>query len=341
MSSSRFAPSWRELSSSAPLARVFSAAVSWVAVSLAAMLWLGLSACTPIQSLAIRPFYRPAELSVHEGEAFLDVPYVEEKPSDRGPSGPPDRHRLDFYRPRGSGWPTLVFVHGGSLTRGDKSLAIGRHEIYRNIGRFYARNGVGVALVNYRLQPSVTWEEQVDDVVAAVSWVTRRAPELGGDGRVVLSGHSAGAWLAVHAALDPERLKGRGLSVRDIAGVVSVSGSGFDMTDDRTWELYPQEELWAELMKSSDPSVDWHEAASVVPLIGSDAPRFLLVHSTNDLRAVARQNRLLYEALQGAGVASELYEVDRGGHRRTVLAMSRQESPVAQKILDFLGTIKD
>ncbi len=38
--------------------------------------------------------------------------------------GPPgaahQRHKLDLFRPAGSGWPLLVFVHGGSWNAGDK-----------------------------------------------------------------------------------------------------------------------------------------------------------------------------------------------------------------------------
>lgn len=306
---------------------LFSKELGWVSGLLALALFS--SSCSPIASLALRPFYTPSELALESVEVRYDVAYVEDARSGR--------QALDLYKPRADGWPALVFVHGGSLTRGDKALVIGRHDIYRNIGRFYAQKGIGVAVVNYRLQPEATWRDQVDDVRAAIRFTVEYAREHGGSGRVVVSGHSAGGWLAAHAVLGQQWAD----PLSKVEGIILLSGSGFDLEDARTWDLYPEEEVWSERMKSEDPSVDWKQAASVVPLVRradpERTPRFLLLHSENEIRALQRQNRILFAALRDAEIDSELFTVAQSNHRRTVLAMSREKSEVAQKVLRFVG----
>src|SRR5947207_3914086 len=114
------------------------------------------------------------------------------------------KHQLDLFVPPGTNWPVLIFVHGGGLTAGDKSLRVSGRDVYGNIGRFYASHGIGVAVINYRLQPKVNWRAQVEDVAQATAWVFSHLESYGADvNRLFLAGHSAGAQLSVRVALDP------------------------------------------------------------------------------------------------------------------------------------------
>jgi len=283
--------------------------------------------------MPLEPFYAPAQLAPGEAEVRLDVPYRSDPQAD------PSRHRLDLYLPTSArGWPMLAFVHGGSLENGDTAQRVAGNDIYRNIGRFYAGRGVGVALVNYRLQPAVTWLDQVDDVATATAWLVERAETLGGDGRVYLAGHSAGSWLAAHVALDAEVQKRHGLGPDAVDGVISVSGSGFDLTDEPTWEMFGHEEVWRRRFSAGSDSSGWKERASVVPLIDSDgAPPFLLLYSSREWRALERQNRLLCDALLAAHARCRLEEIEGLGHRRMLLALSHANRPVAHRVLEELG----
>lgn len=293
---------------------------------------LPLLGCAPILRLSLRPFYHPAPLAPGV-RVERDVPYAQAGGASAHPT-----QRLDLYLPRGRDWPTLIFVHGGSFEQGDKDLEIAGLDIYGNVGRFYAARGLAVALVGYRLQPEVSWPEQVDDVAAALAWVVRNVPRRGGSGRVYLSGHSAGAWLAGRVALDEAVLARHDLEPGRIAGVITVSGSGFDLTDRRTWELYPREDWWAERFRRPDAERPWQEEASLVPLVDERAPPFLLLHADRELPALERQNRLFQQALRGAGVPSELIPLHHGSHRRIVLAMSRADREVTEHILAFVGS---
>ncbi|HEU0075769.1 MAG TPA: alpha/beta hydrolase fold domain-containing protein [Dehalococcoidia bacterium] len=111
------------------------------------------------------------------------------------------KHRLDLFLPVGEGWPLLLFFHGGGWTAGNKAMVVAGADVYGNIGRFLASSGIGAAVVSYRLQPAVTWREQVADVAAAVAWVHDHAASYGGD-------PSRGAWRRgpVNARLHLRRL---------------------------------------------------------------------------------------------------------------------------------------
>jgi len=232
----------------------------------------------------------------------------------------------------------LAFVHGGSLEKGDSAQRLVGHDIYRNIGRFYSARGVGVALINYRFQPGVNWVDQAGDVATAVAWLTPRLAELGSDGRLFLSGHSAGAWLAGHVALDGTLQARHGVDPEAITEVISISGSGFDLTDDLTWELFGREERWQRRFSIGPGDPDWKERASIIPHLEVDSPPFLLLYASDEWPALIRQNKLMCEALASTQAGCRIEEIERLGHRRMLLAMSHPDKPLAARILETLGS---
>jgi hypothetical protein len=173
--------------------------------------------------------------SVYE---WRDVPY------EAAPAHP--KHKLDVFVGGASSsssssptfprplQPVFLFVHGGAWARGDR----------RHIGNFYHNAGVAAALSgcvgvvpSYRLSPEVGHPAHLDDVLAAMRWVRRHARRYGGDpSRIILAGHSAGAHLAMLAALHPEGMSGgagpggarsssrASAAAGGVAGVVGISG---------------------------------------------------------------------------------------------------------------------
>ena len=132
--------------------------------------------------------------------------------------GPNPKNLLDLYAPRRGGlWPMLVFVHGGGWDSGD------RRE-YGFVGRALAARGFLVACADYRVFPEVVYPAFVEDLAAAASWLAAHAAQDGGDPqRLVLVGHSAGAYNAVAFALQPGRYGALALAGR-IKAVVGLSG---------------------------------------------------------------------------------------------------------------------
>jgi acetyl esterase/lipase len=247
------------------------------------------------------------------------------------------KHRLDLFLPPGRNWPVFVFVHGGALVSGDKCLRVCGADVYGNIGRYYASQGIGVALINYRLQPKVSWREQVDDVARATAWIYTHAHQYGGDcSRLFIGGHSAGAQLAARVALDAKALAQHGLSPAIVKGVITVCGAGFDLTDTKTYELGKNLHLYEARFRCGDPTHQWKTEASPISFALPGAPPFLIIYCKGEGKALQRQSDLLHVALRQKEIPSQLVVIPGENHCRIVLALSRADKLAAPAILGFI-----
>src|SRR5262245_43655511 len=122
---------------------------------------------------ASSPASRPAPAPVR---VLRDVAYRD------GPEADAVRHKLDLYLPEGlSGFPSIVFFHGGAWTLGSKEYVAG-------FARAVAASGIGVAAPNYRLSPGVKHPEHVRDAARAFAWWRRAAETHGADPRRLFVG---------------------------------------------------------------------------------------------------------------------------------------------------------
>ena len=104
-----------------------------------------------------------------------------------------ERCVLDVYYPENrSGFPTVVWFHGGGITGGQKFIPSELKE-----------KGLAVVAVNYRLSPKVNAPTYIDDAAAAIAWTLKHIGDYGGDpSKVIISGHSAGGYLVAMVGLD-------------------------------------------------------------------------------------------------------------------------------------------
>jgi acetyl esterase/lipase len=109
--------------------------------------------------------------------------------------------RLRIYVPQGDGpHPVLVSLHGGGFVAGSLAVA---DEPARDLAN---RTGAIVVSATYRRAPEHKFPAAHDDAYAALRWTVDHIAEHGGDAlRVGLAGDSAGANLAVGAALQAVR----------------------------------------------------------------------------------------------------------------------------------------
>lgn len=132
------------------------------------------------------------------------------------PYGPDTRHRVDWF-PAPNARGTLVFIHGGYWRSLDKSM-------FSWLAAAWVAAGVNVAMLNYRLSPSVRIEAIVEDAILAINWLMDPSSPQGqgaDSNRVVISGHSAGGHLtAALFATDPARFS---FDPKRIAGGVPIS----------------------------------------------------------------------------------------------------------------------
>jgi acetyl esterase/lipase len=231
----------------------------------------------------------------------------------------------------------LIFVHGGGWRSGDKALEFGGADPYGNIGRFYAAHGIGVAVINYRLQPAVGWREQVMDVTQVLAWVYSHGDQYGANKRAIfISGHSSGSQLAARAALDHKALRALGLPPYVPCAVIAVSGAPFDIADSRTYELGTKPVLYEKPFRDSSGGEGWKHEASAVNFVTSGAPPFLLLHGRWEPRGLKRQNQVMHNALKAAGVPAQLVVTPWDSHALTVAAISYPGKMASAAILDFI-----
>lgn len=133
---------------------------------------------------------------------------------------PGPRHGLDVYAPRNaSRAPVVVFIYGGSWDSGARGD-------YAFVGSALARRGFVAIIPDYRLNPEVRFPAFLEDNAKAVRWAKDHAAAYGGDpDRLVLLGHSAGAYNTAMLAIDATWLNAVGLDPRrDLAGMMGLAG---------------------------------------------------------------------------------------------------------------------
>ena len=145
----------------------------------------------PINELSIgdaRALYR----AMRPRDETIAVAAVSEHTID-GPGGP---LKLRVYTPDGPGpFGTLINYHGGGWVIGDLDTA---DTVSRNLCRTV--NSVVVS-VDYRLAPEAPFPAAVDDAYAALSWAAGERQALNGNGRLAVTGESAGGNLAAVVCL--------------------------------------------------------------------------------------------------------------------------------------------
>ncbi|HUW40353.1 MAG TPA: alpha/beta hydrolase [Rectinemataceae bacterium] len=124
--------------------------------------------------------------------AFADLAYV---------PNPAPTQKLDLYLPEqakpASGYPVVVYIHGGGFALGDKApYGDDANAVLSGLKRGYA-----IASINYRLSGTDKAPAQIYDVKAALRYVKANAGKYGLDpDKMVLLGVSAGGSLAALAA---------------------------------------------------------------------------------------------------------------------------------------------
>jgi acetyl esterase/lipase len=197
------------------------------------------------------------------------------------------KDRLDLYMPDGvTDAPVIVSLHGGVLMAGDRSEE-------RAVGQRLASAGYLTVIPSYRLSPEVSHPAHIQDVAAAFAWTRRNIRQYGGDpDRIIVIGHSAGAYLAMLLAADPRYLAAHQLSPRDIKGVVPVSG--FFWVDKAGVAPDRPAEIWGTNPKT------WVDA-SPAHYLRADFPPVLLIDTDGDEDWRQQQNADFYAALRAAG----------------------------------------
>jgi len=258
----------------------------------------------------------PAAAQSHKVTVVRDVDYV------ANADYPDGNDRLDIYIPDGArNAPVIFSIHGGALEAGDR-----REE--RLVGQRFAGAGYVTVVISYRLSPDVSHPAHIQDVAAAFAWVTRNIVRHGGDpGRILVIGHSAGAYLAMLLAADPRWLAKQKLSPRAIAGVAPVSG--FYWVDREGVAPDRPTYIWGTAHKV------WVDASPAQYLCPDMAP-VLLLDTDGDEEWRQQQNADFANALRAAGHKDvTVYKVRGRMHMSVWTEMNDGEGERSSQIMRF------
>jgi acetyl esterase/lipase len=225
--------------------------------------------------------------------------------------------RLDLYlprRPRGA-MPVALLFHGGGWVTGSKD------EIALDAAPYLAM-GFAVANVDYRLAKVARAPAAVQDARCALRWVIRHAPQYGLDpGRVVTVGSSAGAHLALMAALAPVSAGFDGLCPGDEPLHVAAVINFFGVVDAAELLAPPAPRDFALGWFGPEPVEPQARAdrlalarrVSPLTYVAPGVPPVLTLHGEQDPVVPYSQATRLHAALTKARVANRLVPI-RGGH---------------------------
>lgn len=213
--------------------------------------------------------------------------------------------QLDVYRPPVTStlMPVALFFYGGSWRTGER-------RDYAFVGRALAAQGVLTVIADYRKFPQGRFPLFEQDAARAARWTVDHAAEFGGDPRrIFLSGHSAGAHIAVLLASDARYLAAQHLRPRDFAGAIGIAGpyDFLPLTDPKIIEVFGAERDWPQ----SQP----------IRFVDGDEPPFLLLQGDGDRIVNPHNATAMTQALRAAKVPVTALHYPQPGHFRILAGL--------------------
>lgn len=181
---------------------------------------------------------------------------------------------LDVYFPTDTkDFPTVVWFHGGGLTGGEKEIP-----------EYLKGGGVGVIGVGYRLSPQAKVADIIEDAADAIKWAFDHVEGYGGSkDKIILSGHSAGGYLALMVGLNKAYLEARDLDANKIMALIPFSAQAV-----------------THFTKRAEDGIEMNQATidEFAPIfwVRKDAPPVVLITGDRELEIVGRYEENAYLA---------------------------------------------
>ncbi|UOB17279.1 alpha/beta hydrolase [Abyssalbus ytuae] len=217
--------------------------------------------------------------------------------------------KLDIHYPlKGKDHPVIIWYHGGGLTGGKKEIP-----------EALKQQGFCVVGVGYRLSPHVPAASSILDAAASIAWVYKNISKYNGSSqKIVVSGHSAGGYLALMTVMNKSYLAAYGIDANTMAGLVPFSGHTITHFTIR-----------------AERGIGEHQAVvdDFAPLyyVRNDAPPILLITGDRNKELLARyeENAYFFRMMKVAGHKDiQIFELDGYGHGMTY--------PAFPLLIDFI-----
>jgi acetyl esterase/lipase len=239
--------------------------------------------------------------------------------------GKSPRQKLDVYKPRHAAKaPVLVFFYGGSWQRGSR-------DFYRFVGVSLAAQGIVTVVPDYSTFPPARFPMFVEDAARAVGFTRKSAAQWGADpSRLVLMGHSAGAYIAAMLSFDPQWLGQVDIdSKTDLAGFIGLAGP---------YDFLPIE---SRTLRTIFGGANRAETQPISYVTGREAPSLLITARRDRLVSPGNSRRMAAKVRAHGGVAEEL-AYGRVGHLTLIGAFApglRVLAPVLRDATQFVWRV--
>lgn len=204
-------------------------------------------------------------------KTFLDVEYSKNH-----------TEKLDVYLPDNGDFATVVYFHGGGLQSGSRNS-----ESYVEIAHSFVKKGYAFVSCDYRMYPNVKFPDYLVDGAAAVAYVKAHLKEWGGNGKILVAGQSAGAWMSLMLCLDKHYLGGVDIDAEQIDGWIIDSAqttSHFNVLEKE---------------RGANPLIQRIDEYAPLYFVNENTrfTKMLLVFYEEDMPMRPEQNRLFYKTV--------------------------------------------
>lgn len=190
--------------------------------------------------------------------------------------------KVNIFIPEKDNFDTIVYFHGGGIESGSKDdpwcLKFCEH---------LAKAGFCVFSFNYSLYPNTKFPQYLNEAAQAVKFAFNKVKEFNGNGKIYVSGQSAGAYIAMMLCCNGNYLKSVGLSPLDIAGWLSDAGQMTDHFNVIKYET--KEDCWLQRISEFSPLYFVKPNFKTSPI--------LLIAYENDMFCRIEQNILLKNSI--------------------------------------------
>ena len=256
--------------------------------------------------------FQMPKIDVHCSEKFADIDYAGDDQV---------YHKLDVYLPRmkKDSYPVVIHIYGSAwYSNSSKGMAdLG------TIVNALLDAGYAVVTPNHRSSQDAKFPAQIHDIKGVIRWVRRHAVEYKFDPSfVATSGFSSGGHLSSLAATsggvaELEGTVGGNLAYSssvnaacDWSGPVDLNYMSCGAAED-TWNHAPEEAVMGFSFKGNE---ERFKALNATTYIDPADPPVVIFHGTEDNVVPNCQGSHFFELLDKAGIRTELYLVEGGGH---------------------------
>ncbi len=193
-----------------------------------------------------------------------------------------ERQILDLYLPDTEKFPVFIYIHGGGIVEGDKT-------VFRYINQLVEK-GIAVVSANYRLYPTAKFPEFIEDAAAAVAWTKKNISNYGETLGFYICGSSAGGYITEMLCFDKKYL-----GIHNIDSD-SINGYFFDAGQPTTHFHVLKEKGLSTRKIVIDESAPLYFVDS-----GRNLPPIKIIVSDNDMANRLEQTQLLVSTLKHFG----------------------------------------